>query len=568
MKRVKLFSLLLTLCLIVSIVAGCAGQAPKDSEKEEPKDVEQGEASAEEEKEEEQSPPKVLRVGIASAGREEYPEGSGEYIDDCWATDYIKENFGKPNNIDVQFEIIDDTSDSAMQNYQLMMAARKAPDLFYVTVGSVSFVSNLAINGALADLKPSLDKYGANIKNYLGEDFIETYGTFFGNLVAIPGKEEIPAISHYWIRQDWLDALGLEIPTTFDDWYSVMKAFKARADELEKAGLVNNAKDVVPYAMYHTRYFTDWERIVTRFYPPEYFDPEREEYYIYSGYGTEYLKEGFKEGMQFMNQMYQEGLISPNFALDSEKQDFIRDIVTGNAGSYCDNLFNGWGPENPESWHSMLQANIPEAKFEWCHPWTNKYDNVGRNPLDSVVLTYAFVPVYSEAVDEAIKYLDFVVTPEHMIAIQFGIEGETYDMDPVLGPMFKDEETLKAWGHRLGGREHIMLGRLPDPKWSRVQRSGARSKETAEYAEQIHRGIEENGYMRFPLQMAGIPEKATYEGGLRPIWEKFLASLIMAEPGKFEQVWEEGVKELEANGALKIVEGRQREFELMRKSAN
>ena len=93
--------------------------------------------------------------------------------------------------------------------------------------------------------------------------------------------------------------LGLEIfSTTFDDWYSVMKAFKARADELEKTGLVNNAKDVVPYAMYHTRYFTDWERIVTRFYPPEYFDPEREEY-IYSGYGTEYLKEGFKEGMVY-----------------------------------------------------------------------------------------------------------------------------------------------------------------------------------------------------------------------------------------------------------------------------
>ena len=84
--------------------------------------------------------PKVLRIGIASAGRTENRK-RGEYVDDNWATDYIKENFGVPNNIDVQFEIIDDTSSAARQNYQLMMAARKAPDLFYVTVGSVAFVS-------------------------------------------------------------------------------------------------------------------------------------------------------------------------------------------------------------------------------------------------------------------------------------------------------------------------------------------------------------------------------------------------------------------------------------------
>ncbi|MGI6570066.1 MAG: extracellular solute-binding protein [Caldicoprobacterales bacterium] len=558
-RKYRIISVMLVIFILVLAVTGCTTGQPTGQE------PDKTEAPGQTGGEETPAPePKVLRIGIASAGRTENPEGSGEYVDDNWATDYIKENFGVPNNIDVQFEIIDDTSSAARQNYQLMMAARKAPDLFYVTVGSVAFVSNLAINGALADLKPSLDKYGPQIKEFLGEDFIETYGTFFGNLVAIPGKEEIPAISHYWIREDWLNALNLEMPENFEAWYEVMKTFKEKADVLEEAGLTPDADTVVPYAMYHTRYFTDWERIVTRFYPPHNFDPSREEYYIHSGYGTEYGKEGFKEGMQFMNQMYHEGLISPNFALDSEQQDFIRDIVNGSAGSYCDNLFNGWGPEmGDEVWHNALKKNIPEAKFEWCHPWTNKYDGVIRNPLDSVVLTYAFVPVYSEAVDEAIKYLNFVVTPEHMVNIQYGIEGVTYDMDPVLGPILKDEETLIEWGHGRGGREHVMLGRLPDRTWSRIQRSGARTKESAEYAERIHEGIESNGYMRFPLQMAGIPEKAMYEGGLRTPWEKFVASLIMAEPGTFDEVFEKGVLELESNGADKIIEARRREFQLM-----
>jgi len=44
--------------------------------------------------------------------------------------------------------------------------------------------------------------------------------------------------------------------------------------------------------------------------------------------------------------------------------------------------------------------------------------------------------------------------------------------------------------------------------------------------------------------------------------EKFVASLIMAKPGEFEKVWEEGIAELEANGSIKIVEGRKKHFQL------
>ena len=109
--------------------------SPKDSGKEEPKDVEQGKHQLK--KKEEQSPPKGGRRHCFSR-KEEYPEGreSTSMI----AGHRLLRKISKPNNIDKQFEIIDDTSDSAMQNYQ-HDGRKKAPDLFYVTVGSVSFVS-------------------------------------------------------------------------------------------------------------------------------------------------------------------------------------------------------------------------------------------------------------------------------------------------------------------------------------------------------------------------------------------------------------------------------------------
>lgn len=547
-KKLVSVSALLALCIGISTLAGCSGSSSNGSS---------SSNSAESTSAQEQSSSTektTLTIGIFSAGREADKNAPSEYIDDNWSTKYIQENFGKANNIDVKFQIIDNTNDAGNQNLQILMAAQKAPDLFYVTPGEVGQISKYAEQGALADLQPSLDKYGANIKKLLTEDFIAKNGKFSGKQYSIPGQEPIPAISHYWIRTDWLETLGLKMPTTFDEWSATMKAFKDRAPELEKAGRIKSAKDVIPYAMYHTKYFTDWERIVARFYPTKYFDEKNAEYYEYSGYGTEYLKEGFKEGIQFMNQMYTDGLISKNFALDEDQKQFERDIVSGNVGSYCNNLFDGWEPSNPESKQNLCAKNIPGATWEWCNAFTNKYDNMARNPLDNPVLTYIVVPSYSKSIDAAVKYLDWVATGDNMITLQYGEEGKSYEVDPVLGPMKKDEDSLKAWGHKAGGRELVMLGRLPDRKQSRIQRSGARTAEEATNAEKIHLGIEQNGYERFPGILQGASEKSLVEN-LRTPWTKFISNLIMAKPGDFENVWTSGTKELEANGALTVVDG-------------
>jgi putative aldouronate transport system substrate-binding protein len=404
-KNFKVFSLVLALLLAVGSLAACTSPTPAPSTA--PANTTTASADASKAPEATPTPEAVkLTVGMPNVGREENPPGSGEYPDDNWATRFIVENFAKPNNIDLKFQLIDDTNDSFDQNYLLLMASQKAPDLAYV---SDSICLNLANNEALADYQASLDKYGANLKKYLGDDFIKNRGTFngmFDKLYTIPGKEDIPAISHYWIRKDWCDTLGLKIPTNFDEWYSTMKAFKERAGELEKAGRVKKAADVIPYAMYHTNYFTDWERIVVTNYPVKYFGPKNLDYYVYSGYGLEYMKEGFKEGFQFMNQMYKDGLISPNFALDSEQTEFDRAIVAGNAGSYCNNLFDGWQPNDPNGKHNLLKQNIPGAEFVYCDCFTNKYDGMKRNPLDYDVLTHIVTPYFSKAVDQAIMYLD------------------------------------------------------------------------------------------------------------------------------------------------------------------
>ena len=505
-----------------------------------------------------QEAPRVLRVAITNAGRGDPVEEEGnEYIDDNWSTNYIIENWAKPNNIDLRFEVVDDTNGEANQNFVLMLASQTAPDLYISSVGEgTSWVRKLAKDDMLADLEPALEEYGPHIVELLGMDFIKQYGSVGGQLIALPGIEPIPAISHSWIRQDWLDILGLPFPEDFDAWYACMVAFKERAAELEAAGAVKSADEVIPYAMYHTRWFTDWERIVARFYPVETFDPMNLEYYL-SGYGIEYNKEGFKEGMAFMNKMYREGLISPNFALDSEQTQYNRDISIGNAGSYVNNLFHGWKPSDSSSFHNVLAENIPGGKFEYIDCFTNLYDGMARNPLDSVVLNYTIIPYFSEAVDLAIQYLDFVNTPEHNLALTYGIEGVSYEMTDI-GPLLYTPEQRMANGfaHRLKDQSELnFICRTTDQAWSRIKRSGAANLEEAEYAEKIHMAIEKNGYQRFPLERANVDSFNTLTGGLRDTWTKFCTDLIMAaDDAAFESVWTSGVAELEANGSKQILD--------------
>lgn len=49
-----------------------------------------------------------------------------------------------------------------------------------------------------------------------------------GHIYTLPGKKPLrpKGCDTPFINKAWLDRLGLEIPTTVDEWYEVLKAFK------------------------------------------------------------------------------------------------------------------------------------------------------------------------------------------------------------------------------------------------------------------------------------------------------------------------------------------------------
>lgn len=128
------------------------------------------------------------------------------------------------------------------------------PDLLYLPVAEYS---QLAEAGKLAPLDDVLEQYGSELtKKNLNSDggkILEAakrndvlYGIPSGNAERIPSQ-------FLWIRKDWLDKLGLDVPKTLDDVVEVARAFKNDdpdgngVDDTWGLGVCNEMSDYAGY---------------------------------------------------------------------------------------------------------------------------------------------------------------------------------------------------------------------------------------------------------------------------------------------------------------------------------
>lgn len=131
-----------------------------------------------------------------------------------------------------------------------------------------------------------------------------------GNIYAL-GKYSAAVHSlvaaRMWIYQPWLDALDLEMPTTTEEYYEVLKAFKENdpngngiADEIPLTGSTkgwnNNPMDFIMNSFVCYGGVNGQNRA-----------------YVEDGtVQLAYMQEGYKEGLKYLNRLYAEGLLLPD----------------------------------------------------------------------------------------------------------------------------------------------------------------------------------------------------------------------------------------------------------------
>lgn len=175
---------------------------------------------------------------------------AGFNVEDCWQLRYIQENFGDPNHIKINWIPVSRWEEGTILSTRL--AGGTAPDIC-MTYGT-DLVQQYIDMGGIMPLDDLLAEYGQELTAFLGDEVLQ-YGQYdVGDgkeQYYLPARRIVVATQSMFIRKDWLEKLGMEVPTNVEQLYAYLKAVKE-----QKLG----GENTVPYSsdLYAAAGFTRW----------------------------------------------------------------------------------------------------------------------------------------------------------------------------------------------------------------------------------------------------------------------------------------------------------------------
>lgn len=150
---------------------------------------------------------------------------AGFNVEDCWQLHYIQENFGNPNHIKVNWIPVSRWEEGTILSTRL--AGGTAPDIC-MTYGT-DLVQQYIDMGGIMPLDDLLAEYGQELTAFVGDEVLQ-YGQYdVGDgkeQYYLPARRIIVATQSMFIRKDWLEKLGMEVPTNVEQLYAYLKAAK------------------------------------------------------------------------------------------------------------------------------------------------------------------------------------------------------------------------------------------------------------------------------------------------------------------------------------------------------
>lgn len=222
-------------------------------------------------------------------------------------TEYIKKGMLEKHNVEVEFVAVPRWTEVEQLNN--LLAAGDAPDI--CVTYDYATIQTYANMGGVLNLQPYVDDYAAEAPNLW--NWLTDYNIYYDQdpetkeLWAIEGKLANSNRVLTFVRQDWLDALGMEAPTTKAEFEEMLIAFRDNADTLLGA----DADKMIPYSV---SYDVGWRAatLIESFIDPAITD---EEFYVNGFDDRKLTQNGTKEAVRLLNKWYNEGLMWDDFAL-------------------------------------------------------------------------------------------------------------------------------------------------------------------------------------------------------------------------------------------------------------
>lgn len=505
--------------LLSSVVAGCGSDDKKNGETASPTASTAASAAP-------SGPPVTLTVEVFDRG----VQGQPDLNDNTW-TRYVNEKFGKPNNAIVKFVPVPRSQE--VEKLNVMMAAGEAPDISFTYDGTT--VTRYARSDGLYVLDELLEKHGKQLKAYLGDEVL-AYGKSDGKQISIPAKRTLVAWGGMFIRKDWLDKLGMPVPSNRDELYNTLVAFRDKNP--------GNVKGVVPWATGSIGMNYSFGNLTDSFLAPM----SEEEFAT----TPKWLKPGYKDGLKWINKLYNEKLISPDFALDKTLKQADADVTTGKAGFFAAN----WDYPLTQKIRDGLKQNAPDANFVPVDTFKNAEGKYPKVIYDANGV-FSFIPKTSKNAELAVKYLNWMADPEVLFFLQYGVEGVNHKMvngipqgivqtgDNMQMSNLNLDYTLVVNGAEMGDLEKNIKA------YAAALSGGDSSYE--KLAVDSYKINTTDGYVNFYY---GIPNEANLKLGrtVGDLDKQMMERLIVCKPAEFDALYDSLVKEYMNAGGKAIQE--------------
>ena len=250
------------------------------------------------------------------------PSFAGQEINDR----LIAQRLEEATNVHIDWTVYVD--DQFGEKKQLALAKKELPDIVFDAQMSQYDLLRYAKDGTIVAVDELIDQYMPNLKKILDDNpqYRQEITAPNGHTYGFPYIEEMKGLvltpGPLIINKTWLDELGLEVPTTVDEWVECLKAFRdggdlngnGEDDEIPMATWFGADDTFGSYNMFY-RFTGAFGCADSYCGGNEYADHLR----LIDGQVTfTALDEAFRKTAEFFNMLYEEGLIwNGSFEADS-----------------------------------------------------------------------------------------------------------------------------------------------------------------------------------------------------------------------------------------------------------
>lgn len=295
----------------------------------------------------------------------------------------------------------------------LLYASGELPDLIYYS--GYTGGEQKAIKDKIIQPLNDYMEYAPDLQKVMesNELYKKSNTTMDGDIIGFPfirGDDYLRTSAGLIIRQDWLDELNMELPQTPDELYDVLKAFKEQKGATAPFSAAN----------FWLRDVGIGQGAVT-----SPFGLVKGGFYQIDGkvhFG--YAEKEYKDLLAFLNKLYAEGLLDPNF--QSVDDNTVRaNIMNGDSGVTFGPVGGYIG--------NMIQTMEGDPAFDLSGfgPLVAKRGDRSMSTQYDAALKGIYVVVTPQCknIEAAVKFLNYGYTEAGHNLFNFGIEGVSYTME-------------------------------------------------------------------------------------------------------------------------------------------